>query len=224
LKSSTTVAIPALVSIERDRARGVLDESRRTMVVDGITTLIDNLSEIEDKPSAVAETAGPEATAQIKPLLKGLLSSGQERQVLCVGARGNLDDVAASILAQLVERRGIGARVLSWVDAGASPADLARVDIEGIEMVCLLYLNENSIAHARYLIRRLRHRMPEISILVAFLSLPADPSAQVSARKATKAELISTSLVDTLDQISAAWRQFDKPAVGTEQAIVGELI
>ena len=71
----------------------------------------------------------------------------------------------------------------------ASPADLARVDIEGIQMVCLLYLNENSIAHARYLIRRLRRRMPEISILVAFLSLPADPSAQGAARTATKAEL-----------------------------------
>ena len=214
------VGIPALVSIERDRARGVLDEHRRSMVVDSVITLIDNLSETEDNPPVAAETAG----AQIKPLLKGPRSSGQGSQVLCVGARGNLDDTAASILAQLVERRGIGARVLSWVDAGASPADLARVDIEGIEMVCLLYLNENSIAHARYLIRRLRHRMPEISILVAFLSLPADPSAQGAARTATKAELISTSLVDTLDQISAAWRQFDKPALGTEIAIVGELI
>ena len=214
------VGIPALVSIERDRARGVLDEHRRSMVVDSVIALIDNLSETEDNHPAAAETAG----AQIKPLLKGPRSSGQGRQVLCVGARGNLDDTAASILAQLVERRGIGARDLSWVDAGASPADLARVDIEGIEMVCLLYLNENSIAHARYLIRRLRHRMPEISILVAFLSLPADPSAQVNARKATKADFVSTSLVDTLDQISAAWRQFDKPALGTEKAIVGELI
>jgi predicted PurR-regulated permease PerM len=218
------VAIPALVSIERDRARGVLDESRRSMVVDGITTLIDNLSDTEDKPAAAAETDQPEAAAQIKALLKGPRGPGRQgRQVLCVGARGNLDDAAASILAQLVQRRGIGARVLSWVDAGASPAHLARVDIEGIEMVCLLYLNENSVAHARYLIRRLRHRMPATSIVVAFLSLPADPSGQVSARKATKAEFVSTSLVDTLDQISAAWRPFEKPPVATEKATVGEL-
>jgi hypothetical protein len=115
------VAIPALVSIERDRARGVLDESRRTMVADGITTMIDNLSETENKAAAVEEPADPEAMTQIKGLLKGPLSPGAHgRQVLCVGARGNLDDAAASILVQLVERRGIGARMLSWADAGAN--------------------------------------------------------------------------------------------------------
>lgn len=213
------VAIPALVSIERDRARGVLDDHRRSMVVDGVITLIDNLSETEDKPTATAQTPEP----QIEPLLKRQHSPGPGRQVLCVGARGNLDDAAASILAQLVERRGIGARVLSWVDAGASPADLARVEIEGIHMVCLLYLNDNSIAHARYLIRRLRHRMPAIPILVAFPSLPADPSAQAGAAKATKADAVSTSLVDTLDRISAAWGEFERPAGDTQKATVGEL-
>jgi hypothetical protein len=132
-----------------------------------------------------------------------------------------VDDAAAAILAQLVERRGIGARVLSWVDA--SPANLARVEIEGIQMVCLLYLNENSIAHARYLVRRMRRRMPEIPMLVAFLSLPADQAAQASATKATKADVVSTSLVDALDHISAAGREIEALATGTpKKAIVGE--
>jgi hypothetical protein len=132
-----------------------------------------------------------------------------------------VDDAAAAILAQLVERRGIGARVLSWVDA--SPANLARVEIEGVQMVCLLYLNENSIAHARYLVRRMRRRMPEIPMLVAFLSLPADQAAQASATKATKADVVSTSLVDALDHISAAGREIEALATGTpKKAIVGE--
>jgi len=96
------------------------------------------------------------------------------------------------------------------------------VEIDGIQMVCLLYLNDNSIAHARYLIRRLRHRMPAIPILVAFPSLPADPSAQAGAAKAIKADAVSTSLVDTLDRISAAWREFEKPALDTQKAAVGE--
>jgi predicted PurR-regulated permease PerM len=216
------VAIPALVSIESDRARGVLDEARRSMVVDSIIILIDNLSDVEDKPADVAQADEPEATGQITALPKAPLSAAShERQVLCVGARGNLDDAAAAILVQTLERRGIGARALSWVDA--SPVDLAPVDIEGIQMVCLLYLNENSTAHARYLIRRLRRRMPAISILVAFLSLSVDESAQSSARKATRADAISTSLVDTLDQIVATWRESEKPPISTEKAIVREL-
>jgi predicted PurR-regulated permease PerM len=215
------VAIPALVSVERDRARGALDDNRRSMVVDGIVTLIDNLSDVEDKPAAVAEADEPEAATRIEALPKGPLSPGwHERQVLCVGARGNVDDAAAAILAQLLERRGIGARVLSWVDA--SPANLARVEIEGIQMVCLLYLNENSIAHARYLVRRMRRRMPAIPMLVAFLSLRADQAAQESAVKATKADVVSTSLIDALDQISAAERETEALALGTPKAIVGK--
>jgi hypothetical protein len=96
------------------------------------------------------------------------------------------------------------------------------VDIEGIQMVCLLYLNENSIAHARYLIRRMRRRMPAIPMLVAFLSLSAGQSAEISEIKATKADIISTSLVDALDQVSAAGREIETLAIGTPKAIVGE--
>ena len=217
----SAVAIPALVSVDRDRARGALDDDRRGMVVDSIVTLIDNLSEVEDTPAAVAETDGPEATTEIEALPKEALSPGWHgRQVLCVGARGNLDDAAAAILGQLVERRGIGARVLSWVDV--SPANLARLEVEGIQMVCLLYLNENSIAHARYLVRRMRRRIPEVPMLVAFLSLAADQAAQASAIKATKADVVATSLVETLDQISATGREIEAMAIGVPKAIVGK--
>ena len=86
-------------------------------------------------------------------------------------------------------------------------------------MVCLVYLNENSVAHARYLIRRLRHRMPSISVLVAYLSLPSDQSAQINARKATNADFVTTTLVDTLDQITSAWRGFQNLAIGIEKTI-----
>jgi hypothetical protein len=140
--------------------------------------------------------------------------------VLCVGARGNLDDAAAAILAQLVERRGIAARVLSWADA--SSANLAAVEIEGVQMVCLLYLNENSIAHARYLVRRMRRRMRAIPMLVAFLSLATDEAVQASAVKETKSDVVSTSLVDALDQISTAVCEVEALAIGTPKAIVGK--
>jgi hypothetical protein len=99
-------------------------------------------------------------------------------------------------------------------------AATARVEIESIQMVCLLYLNENSIAHARYLVRRMRRRMPAIPMLVAFLSLPADQSAETI--KATKADVVSTSLVDALDQISAAGREIEVLATSAPKAIVAK--
>jgi hypothetical protein len=176
------------------------------MVVDSVATLIDNLSDVEDRHAAVAANDESQAKTEVETSpLGSLRPEQQDIQVLCVGGRGSLDDAAAAILAQLVERRGMRARVLSWVDV--SPANLSRVEIDGIQMVCLVYLNENSIAHARYLVRRMRRRMPAIPMLVAFLSMAADQSAQASAMKATKADVVSTSLVDALNQISAAGRE-----------------
>jgi len=93
-----------------------------------------------------------------------------------------LDDAAATILARLIERRG--ARPLSWIDA--SPTNLALVNIEGIQMVCLVYLNENSLAHARY--------SSGDSDIAYRGSLPTAESARISAQEATKADAISTSL------------------------------
>jgi predicted PurR-regulated permease PerM len=211
------VAIPALASIERDRARGVLDDARRGMVVESVATLIDNLSDVEDRPAAVGKAGDTQATTEVETPPRRPLRPGQhDHQVLCVGARGNLDDAAAEILSQLVERRGIRARVLSWTDA--SPANLPSVKVEGIHMVCLLYLNEDSVAHARYLVRRMRRRLPAIPILVAFLSLSTDQLAGASAIEATKADVVSTSLVDALNQISAAGRELETLAIGTPKA------
>jgi hypothetical protein len=211
------VAIPALASIERDRARGVLDDARRGMVVESVATLIDNLSDVEDRPAAVGKAGDTQATTEVETPPRRPLRPGQhDHQVLCVGARGNLDDAAAEILSQLDDRRGIRARVLSWTDA--SPANLPSVKVEGIHMVCLLYLNEDSVAHARYLVRRMRRRLPAIPILVAFLSLSTDQLAGASAIEATKADVVSTSLVDALNQISAAGRELETLAIGTPKA------
>ena len=82
------VGIPALVSIERDRARGAIDEDRRSMVFDSIITLIENLSDVEDKPAQVAAIGEPKAITQIERLPKGPpRPDGNGGRVLCIGAR-----------------------------------------------------------------------------------------------------------------------------------------
>jgi hypothetical protein len=196
------VALPVLLAIEQDRETGMLDNDRRAMVVETIATLIDNLSDVEDKPAAIAQGAAPMTVAESRALVLGPARPRARGQVLCVGGRGSLDDAAAAILAQLVERRGVGARAVSWIDV--NPAKLAVMDVAGVEAVCLIYLNQESIVQARYLLRRLQRRMPGVFTVVALLGLPADQSAEGEARTAVKADVVSTSLIDTLDQISVA--------------------
>jgi predicted PurR-regulated permease PerM len=195
------VAIPALSMFEQDRSRGVLTDERRALVAAAALTLVDNLSEHED----VHEEGAADDPVDQKLLSERALpvaiepgSNWQDRPILCAGGRGNLDDVAAAILAQLLERCGIGARVASF--EAVATATYANLDLGGVQMVCLSYLNPDSIAHARYAIRRLRRRT-EVPIAVGFWSMdPKDPRCP-DLVTATRSEMAATSLGDALAEI-----------------------
>ena len=122
----------------------------------------------------------------------------QDRPVLCAGGRGNLDDVAAAILAQLLERRGLGTRVASF--QAIATGTYASLDMDGVQVVCLSYMNPDSIAHARYAVRRLRRRT-SVPIVVGFWSVdPADPKAP-DLVTATRSDLSATSLGEAIEEI-----------------------
>ena len=195
------VAIPALSMFEHDRARGVLTDERRALVAAAALTLVDNLSEHEDANGrgevgeAAAEQALPER-ALPEAIEPGL--GWEDRPVLCAGGRGNLDDVAAAILAQLLERCGIDTRVASYeaITTGA----YANLDMTGVQVVCLSYMNPDSIAHARYAVRRLRRRT-SVPIAVGFWSLdPEDPKCP-DLVTATRSDLSATSLGGAIEEI-----------------------
>ena len=193
------VAVPALASLERDRANGALDEDRRQSVVESMFTLMDNLAEVDEATLGkdADETPGEEPAVPVRKM--EIVPEWQKQSVLCVGARSNLDDAAAAVLALLLERRGIGARRASWSDTRI--ANLASWDVTDVRIVCLLYLNENSLSHARYLIRRIKRRMPSVQILAAFLSQAPETSSSTPI-EVTKADLIATSLREVLDDVS----------------------
>jgi hypothetical protein len=193
----TEVAIPALAMFEQDRVRGVLTDERRALIAAEAMTLVDNLSEHEDARPEAAEPDGP--AKQPLPAPVRPVTDWQDRPVLCAGGRGNLDDVAAAILAQLLERCGIGARRVSFQAIAAG--SYASLDLDGVRLVCLSYMNPDSIAHARYAARRLRRRT-DAPMLVGFWSLDGTGSAPALV-EATRADLAATSLTEALGDIAA---------------------
>jgi hypothetical protein len=181
---------------EQDRVRGVLTDERRALIAAEAMTLVDNLSEHEDARPEVEE---PDDAPEPAPALNGPMPDWQERPVLCAGGRGNLDDVAAAILAQLLERDGVGARAVSF--QAIASGSYASLDLNGVRLVCLSYMNPDSIAHARYAARRLRRRT-EAPILVGFWSLDGTGPAAALV-DATRADLAATSLTEALGAITA---------------------
>ena len=107
--------------------------------------------------------------------------------------------MAAAILAQLLERSGIGARVASFQAIGTGT--YASLDLEGVQLICLSYMNPASLAHARYAVRRLRRRT-SVPILVGFWSPHPDETDSPDLVAATRSDLSATSLREAIGEIA----------------------
>lgn len=195
------VAIPALSLMEHDRARGVLDDGRRAVIAASFHTLVDNLSDHEDVDEAEATAEGgdappPSRLPRIAP--DTLPPDWRERPILCAGGRGNLDDAASAMLGHMFERCGVGTRLVSF-DANAL-ATYAGLDLRGVRVICLSYMNAGSLAHARYLVRRLRRRT-DARILLGFWSLDPAEAEELDLVKLTRADLCATSLHEAITQV-----------------------
>lgn len=195
------IALPTLVTIERDRAAGLLDDRRQQMVAQGMFNVIENLADHEDVVPAEDTAKGPDVSSE-SPSKPGAVSpEGEDHAILCVGARGSLDEAAAAILAQLLRRRGIGARRVDSPEM--APEQLSRLDMAGVRIVILSYMNEDSITHAKYMIRRLRRRAPAIKVIVVFWSMTSDQLVQRKVMDETRADLVTVSLTGVLDQVTS---------------------
>jgi predicted 2-oxoglutarate/Fe(II)-dependent dioxygenase YbiX len=68
-------------------------------------------------------------------------------------------------------------------------------------MACLSYLEPGSFNNARYLVRRLRRRLPQAKIVDGFWTLTAQEAQERDALGATRADCVVTSLRQAVQQV-----------------------
>jgi hypothetical protein len=190
------VAIPALALAEHDRARGALDEERRVRVAEGAMILVDNLAEWEENGARAEKGETDGADIAVLPEPPGAID---QRPILCAGARGHLDDAAAAMLAQLLERQGAVVRQLPF--EALQSARLREHDLGDVAIVALSYMNADSLAHARFLVRRLRRRLPDATVVIGFWTFPPEEIDRRDPREATGADGITTTLAEAVEKI-----------------------
>jgi predicted PurR-regulated permease PerM len=214
------VALPGLKLAQNDIARGVLDRERSQEIKSSIAEVVDDLADQDDRTPASHITRDAEAAAAIEStddaiadlpvLMKDEL--GIEWQaatpVLCVAGRDALDEAVAIMLAQLLEKRGLHARVEA-AEAIASTG-IVRLETSGVAMVCLSYLDTSSPAHMRYTIRRLRRRLPQARIMLGRWLAKADTGG---LQDATKPDIVVNTLRDAVRLCLEAARKPESPAV-----------
>jgi hypothetical protein len=204
------VALAGLRLARADALRGVLDEARLERMRATVEELVDDLSDHPDQEPKSGRTDDPEAVAAVEaseneggrsdlptlaqedlnPRFRG------ETPVLCIAGQSSVDEAAALMLAQLLTKHGLRARVESA--ASLSVQAVARIDDAGVAMVCLSYLDAGSPAHMRYAVRRLRRKIPQARILLGCWGEGMDAAAAAALREAARADLVATSLREAM--------------------------
>jgi hypothetical protein len=73
-----------------------------------------------------------------------------------------------------------------------------------VRMTCICYLEPGSFGNARYLVRRLRRRLPKAEIVAAFWTLTLEQIEQRNALAATGADFVVASTRQAVWQVVTA--------------------
>jgi hypothetical protein len=222
------VALKGLQLAANDAQRGTLDHDQLERVKHTIKLLVRCLQGYEDSqpPTSkghqrVVSPPRHEAELAINPdpgSVDGARDDVPERWrdasgVLCIAGRGPLDEAAAAMLAQVLGKHGMGARLIGYEEVSCEQID--TFDVTGAAMASIAYLDiSGNPVHLRYLMLRLRQRLPpRIPILVGLW--PADDATLKDARPRTAvgANYFTNSLEEAITSCAeAAHAAADKSA------------
>jgi hypothetical protein len=173
------VALKGLKLAQADLERETLDTLHVNRVRDSVIELVRELDDHEDRPmekqpapdddgSAAVDTVTDAQLLNIPVLEKNELAPDWqgETPVLCIGGRTGLDEAAAAMLAQLLSKHGLAARV-EGADA-LSTANIFRLQTKEIAMACVSFMDPSSAAQMRFAIRRLRRKLPDSKIMLGY--------------------------------------------------------
>jgi len=207
------VVLKALELAAQDAARGVLTAQQKGAMRAALAELIADLS---DRSDAVGGADGEEGACSALPMgpPPGALDSAWTREgaVLCVAGRGFLDEAAAAILAQILGKRGIGARAVPFADTAS--VRIGRFEPGPARMACVISLAlDGEPTHLRRLIWRLKGRMPDVPILLG-LWLAQDAGAIRLAGGPGRAAVADEQVGSLREAVEAVLAAAQKEATG----------
>ncbi|MFC5386010.1 AI-2E family transporter [Aquamicrobium segne] len=161
-----TIGIPALLLAEQDRQRGALRNEQSQRLYMTVQTLVTNLQEIaveeENEEENEIETRPANLLQEEDETLVDLLPDGEGVKLLCAGGRGDIDDAAAAMLAQILEVQGATATSISYENL--QPLAARQLALDKVDVVIITFLNPASASHARIVVRRLKTLRPGLRV------------------------------------------------------------
>jgi hypothetical protein len=205
------VALRGLRLAAGDAQRGVLHLEQLERVKNTIKELVSELAANDDEEPAPENSDDEVALKQDGDLPKAPPPEGSARQreelappwrqkalVLCLAGKGPLDEAASAMLAQLLDKHGLGARTVPH-DASSREA-IASLDVSDVTMICISYIDiSGAPSHLRYLIRRLKRKLPNTPIVVGLWPSDDEVLKEERVRAIIGADYYATSLHEAVN-------------------------
>ena len=87
---------------------------------------------------------------------------GSGQVVVSVGVRGDLDDAAAAMIAQVLNAQGATAHSIDH--QAVSPGNVRALSLKELDTLLVVFLNPLSLQHAKYLVRRIKRKRPGLRV------------------------------------------------------------
>ena len=150
------VILPALSMAEHGTQQGALDDAKQRCLWQNARTLVEDWADHIDTQPKREDGASEEAPS--------LPPKPDHIAVACLPARDGSDELAAMIVTQLLERRGVGAKQLSCHSLTAECVEQLR-ELQ-VNVVCVCTVRPPGWRHSRYLCKRLKADFPDMKIVV----------------------------------------------------------
>ena len=177
-----SVILPTLTLAEQDRHKGDLDAEHEEFLFLSLREMLAEFS--ENAQNAAAES--PE-----KP--PGPTHPGR---ILCFPAHDEADEIAAAMLAQLLEQTGCA--TISF-PLGSSPENMLGVmEPSAADVFCISAVPPFAFSHARTLNRQLRTKFPHSKILIGLWGFSGDVERALQRFKPAPPDKFAVSFADVI--------------------------
>lgn len=181
------VVLPALILSEQDRHKGALDAVHGSWLYQSVTELVVELTDYHQPHDDSG--FGPE-TAVV-----------HGHPVVCIPAADEVDEIAANMLAQLLEQCGYATMLLP--PRALAPEILARLAEDSETVLCISAVPPFAFAQARRLAQSLRESLPRNPILVGLWGDDGDKETLTARFGGARPNAVPTTLEAAILQIKS---------------------
>jgi predicted PurR-regulated permease PerM/CheY-like chemotaxis protein len=190
-----TVLIPALALAETHWQLGELNEGKHKFILQSLQEIIQDLRDRQQEMQAKQDiAAAPEADEDSTRVDE---ANPSPICILCLPARSEADEIAAMMIAQVLETRGC---VVQAVSVSSSVSEVVNfIEQREPDVVCISATPPAAVMHGRYLCKQLRSRFPKLNLVVGLWDTQGDLN-KAKERIACGATVVAT-LADAHEQI-----------------------